>query len=138
MPKLYGDILKAGLALFLVGAMLAYASPLIATALGGDAALGITAAVSHPSVLWTAGFFGGFGMLNAAISPACDYLFGDNKKTQEIVENKPPTQTFVHAPQQHLHIHHQPELNQAVADNFHSNYAQKISEERVQLSQKLR
>lgn len=71
--------IKGFVAFAIVGAVLAFAAPALASMVGLSAeALGLGAISSQP--LWTGVYFGGFGALVPLVTPITDWLFGDSKK----------------------------------------------------------
>lgn len=80
MNPILKNVLKNGAIMFAVGLLLAVAAPAIAE-LVGEAALG-EAAFAHATntpLLWTGLFFGAFGAIHAAVAPALDWAFGQEK-----------------------------------------------------------
>lgn len=75
------NVVKASATMFVVGLALGAAAPLLAGMLG-EAAIGSAAyaAANATSALWTGAFFGAFGALNAAISPALEWAFGSEQE----------------------------------------------------------
>src|SRR6185436_12992284 len=82
------NVVKNGLIMFAVGIALALAAPVLAQAVGGASILGAAAfehAVATP-VLWTGLFFGAFGAIHAALTPACEFVFRGGKPKEAAAE----------------------------------------------------
>ena len=126
MGKTIHNMLKTGLLYGAIGAVLAVAAPYLAAAVGIEAvSLG---AMTNPA--WLGVFFGGMGVLDAAIRPAFDWIFGDGKKQEE--QNNP--QIIIQTPNQQLVK--LPDLVQSPEQKKQIIYTQKITDERNNPSHK--
>ncbi len=92
--KIFKDAVKHTLILGAVGALLALAAPVMATAIG-PAILG-EAAFAHAMatpVIWTAAFFGAFGGINAVVAPVVKKMLGEREESR--ADKKEVTVNFV-------------------------------------------
>ena len=78
MKKLLKNVIKAGVTMCVVGAVLGFAAP-AAAALLGPGLLGTAAytALAATEPMYCAVLFGVFGMISAAVTPAVNYMFGE-------------------------------------------------------------
>jgi hypothetical protein len=72
-------VLKAGATLFVVGALLALAAPVLAYGIGMAPSVGAAAAMlgSNASPMWMGVFFGAFGAIDAAVRPIIGQMMGE-------------------------------------------------------------
>lgn len=130
MRKIAKDMVKMGVAFFIVGAAMALIGSTIAEAIGytGEALAGIQAANSTP--LWTATFFGMFGALSTIVPTVIGEVLGLNEK--------PPAPKITVAKQNGITVKvvQQPELEPQFPymGPEHGGYVAKIEAEKSQQS----
>ncbi len=126
MKEMLWNATKLGLLFFAVGAVLAAALPYVAVATGLAETTALATSTLHiASPVWLGIIFGGFGVLDAALRPAFDYMFGKN----------PPqdgTANISRAAETHIHIHKDAPAMEF--DNCAScDHAKQVKEQRQQL-----
>jgi hypothetical protein len=86
----FGKILKATALMFVIGGLLGLAAPALAGFLGFAPGF-VEIVTTNPAfgALWTAGFFGAFGGIRAALEPVFDHIFPDKKYVTEPSRSAP-------------------------------------------------
>lgn len=78
--KLVKNVVKAGVTMFAIGALLGVVVPALAAFLGPDLIGEATFNhLANTPVLQTGLFFGAFGSVSAVVTPAVNYLFGERE-----------------------------------------------------------
>jgi hypothetical protein len=116
MNKTVRNVIKTGLLFAAVGVTLALAVPYLAAAVGLEA--GAVGVMANPA--WLGVFFGGMGVLDACMRPSFDKFF----------DEKPQPDSARNITVRAHDLEHSPALTRQ------STFAQKISDERKQASEK--
>lgn len=101
------DILKAGATLFVVGALLAVAAPLLGAAVGLAPSVSAAAtALGHTAnPLWMGAFFGAFGAIDAGVRPLLSGLFGGQENAPQPAPKTRKVMLVISPQQEHGHNH---------------------------------
>ena len=126
--KMLWNAAKLGALFFVVGALLSYAVPYFAfiSTFSPNMAAAITAVGVGHNPIYLGLLFGGFGVLDAVVRPAADYIFG--KDAPETTHQ--PVIIRENTPSQQVHIHQAPQL---IVDNTRrDDFAKTLTDKRQQ------